>query len=553
MIHGMCSALSMKEFCEVFGTKQVQFADRRDIMFTGPAETPSVLIASLSALPLPDRNLLLPSELRESLVRLVAVYQRRSQSKRYNKSQVDCTIDRFDLTLPQNNHTSTQSIKTHSIDNMKFAACLSFAFAVLVAATPVDSNDLFARDCRGNLDVCNKRASAPVIGGGCCDGLYCCGIIGSNNLTTWMFSDSHHSTAASSLLSHSSSSRMVRLISPDVVVSQEHTASSVMHCQPTSKQRCRSSEAIHRHEMMAADCRYYRTMDELQRKPRRRCRRHRNRKAEYVDELEKEVARLRRLRTEAQSERLAIEQQNDTIKELLGQHSLNARLDSMSFAGANIIAEEDLSDYWNRGAVLDVRYDPEISHERTFLDFQMQDVVQTATNTSTSETSMGPQRLENSVAPVKGDTAAALDFILALEWPCSGHSTHEGLRIESSTCVIPDLGMEGHAFSTTNAVFQSALPIGQDRSKQAPAQPLGNNLPHGQNQQKWHDNLLKQRDRLVKLSERLPLDDEQLTPAQAYSAIRENVPSDDWLIPVLNALIVSLCRLAQCGGFGTVL
>nr|POE47887.1 hypothetical protein CFP56_01215 [Quercus suber] len=64
---------------------------------------------------------------------------------------------------------------------MKFVALISITFAVFAAATPVSENNLFARDCVGNLDICNKKASAA-IGGQCCDGLYCCGIIGPNNV-----------------------------------------------------------------------------------------------------------------------------------------------------------------------------------------------------------------------------------------------------------------------------------------------------------------------------------------------------------------------------------
>lgn len=56
--------------------------------------------------------------------------------------------------------------------------------------------------------------------------------------------------------------------------------------------------------------------------------------------------------------------------------------------------------------------------------------------------------------------------------------------------------------------------------------------------------------RLVELSEKLQLDAEQLTPAQAYSAIRESVPTDDFLCPVLEELKVPLAAFVQCSGFG---
>jgi len=56
--------------------------------------------------------------------------------------------------------------------------------------------------------------------------------------------------------------------------------------------------------------------------------------------------------------------------------------------------------------------------------------------------------------------------------------------------------------------------------------------------------------RLVKLSEHLQLDDEQMTPAQAYSAIRESVPSGEKLKSTLEALKVPLAGLVLCSGFG---
>lgn len=56
--------------------------------------------------------------------------------------------------------------------------------------------------------------------------------------------------------------------------------------------------------------------------------------------------------------------------------------------------------------------------------------------------------------------------------------------------------------------------------------------------------------RLVAFSEQLQLNDEQVTPAQAYSTIRQEVPSEAFLVPVLEALKVPLGSLVQCSGFG---
>lgn len=56
--------------------------------------------------------------------------------------------------------------------------------------------------------------------------------------------------------------------------------------------------------------------------------------------------------------------------------------------------------------------------------------------------------------------------------------------------------------------------------------------------------------RLVELSELLKLDDESMTPAQAYTAVRETVPNDKFLRPTLDALKKPLGSMVQCHGFG---
>ena len=48
----------------------------------------------------------------------------------------------------------------------------------------------------------------------------------------------------------------------------------------------------------------------------------------------------------------------------------------------------------------------------------------------------------------------------------------------------------------------------------------------------------------------LELDEESMTPAQAYSAVRETVPNDRFLRPALEALKKPLSSLVQCHGFG---
>ena len=56
--------------------------------------------------------------------------------------------------------------------------------------------------------------------------------------------------------------------------------------------------------------------------------------------------------------------------------------------------------------------------------------------------------------------------------------------------------------------------------------------------------------RLVELSAKLELDEELMTPAQAYSAIRETVPNESYLQPTLEALKKPLASQMECRGFG---
>jgi len=55
------------------------------------------------------------------------------------------------------------------------------------------------------------------------------------------------------------------------------------------------------------------------------------------------------------------------------------------------------------------------------------------------------------------------------------------------------------------------------------------------------------------LSEQLELDDESMTPAQAYAAVRRAVLTDEMLRPILQALIVPLASVVECQGLGSVL
>ena len=59
--------------------------------------------------------------------------------------------------------------------------------------------------------------------------------------------------------------------------------------------------------------------------------------------------------------------------------------------------------------------------------------------------------------------------------------------------------------------------------------------------------------RLVVMSEQLPIDDSEMTPAQAYSAIRESVPDAAYVKPVMERLRVLLAPHMTCFGFGAVM
>ncbi|KAI1339466.1 hypothetical protein F5Y15DRAFT_73723 [Xylariaceae sp. FL0016] len=61
---------------------------------------------------------------------------------------------------------------------MRRAAILAMLFASLATAIPLEPEK---QQCVGNVDYCFKKASSA-LGKQCCSGLYCCGIIGSNNV-----------------------------------------------------------------------------------------------------------------------------------------------------------------------------------------------------------------------------------------------------------------------------------------------------------------------------------------------------------------------------------
>lgn len=140
-------------------------------------------------------------------------------------------------------------------------------------------------------------------------------------------------------------------------------------------------------------------------------------------------------------ERSLLTTQNQTLRDLLRSHSIDAQLESRNLeTGA---ADVEMLDH----VTVDVRLDPELGHERIFVDWPRSE---NALGSSSDSPIIRP--------PVKGDSWAALDFILALEWPCRDHIHHPGINPTAKPHVECKLGdFSGHALTATSAVFESAL------------------------------------------------------------------------------------------------
>lgn len=201
--------------------------------------------------------------------------------------------------------------------------------------------------------------------------------------------------------------------------------------------------------------------------------RHRDRKAEYVKSLEAEVAvstvrrrpsrlkveeayahvkRLQHLDALVNSEKNNLAHQNEAIKAFLATQSPDVQPESVNL-GSPPAPTEDLSSLG--GAWIDIRFDPEVGHERTFIDVDLPDVTCPSGNVVRSRQ---PSRRPTRQGPVQGDSWAALDFILALEWPCQGHIKHAINPDAFVPIACETSGLHGHALTATQAVYQSARP-----------------------------------------------------------------------------------------------
>ncbi|KAK3677899.1 hypothetical protein LTR78_001994 [Recurvomyces mirabilis] len=299
--------------------------------------------------------------------------------------------------------------------------------------------------------------------------------------------------------------------------------------------------------------------------------RHRNRKVEYVQSLEAEVARLQHLDATVNSERNTIAIENEKLRALLAAGPAEAQLDSLK------LDQQDLDISMLGGATVNSHYDEFIGHERWFMDIDdLTDSSWTSTDdsdrTETNRTETNGTSHHNLAIPVdhRGDSWAALDFIMALEWPCKSHVHHHAINPDVSAPLACDVGkFHGHAFTTTQAVFQSSMPPSTQLHRQNPTSleeadvqqvSASNNcwqLPHSEIDKcvpyfrslREHPLILSYY-RLVFLSAQLPLDDEQVTPAKAYAEIKRHLPEKTALRPVLDAMKITLSKAVNCSGFG---
>ena len=173
-----------------------------------------------------------------------------------------------------------------------------------------------------------------------------------------------------------------------------------------------------------------------------------------MENLEAEVARLQHLDAMVNSEKNTLAHQNNAIREFLAKQSLDLHLNSMDLSSSSQPSDE-LSQLG--GAAVDIRFDPDLKHERTYLDFSdISDMMWNSDETSKDERQ---PRWQPRHSPVAGDSWAALDFVLALEWPCREHVKHHAINPEATVPAACAAGnFHGHALTVTAAVYQSAQP-----------------------------------------------------------------------------------------------
>ncbi|RMZ09625.1 hypothetical protein D0864_01464 [Hortaea werneckii] len=290
--------------------------------------------------------------------------------------------------------------------------------------------------------------------------------------------------------------------------------------------------------------------------------RHRDRKADYVQSLEAEIARLRHLDAVVDSEKCVLEHQNQAMKGFLAGHDLDEGSANKHF-DISFASRGDPSTI-RSDATVDVRFDAEVGRERTFLD-----VEEDHTNSSPGREAlqMLPSRPNN--RDDSTESWKALDFILALEWPCRDHIHHHAInplpaQNRGETAPGPS---QNHALTATQTVYSCAL-------EPSPSQAAGKtsewHLPYSEIE-KYVDKPtsypeairlksdihLTDNNRLITLSSQLPVNDDMMTPAQVYSTICLEIPPSSSEPSgrgrIMEALKVPLSRKVSCFGFGAAL
>lgn len=187
------------------------------------------------------------------------------------------------------------------------------------------------------------------------------------------------------------------------------------------------------------------------------------------------MARLQHLEAEANTEKTALSVQNQAIREFLARQPLDVQLDSIDL-GQSPTGATDVDESMLDFATLDFRLDPDMLNERLFTNLFDADSAWTSTESGTSgDASVEASTGAASVSPpttkaegVLGDSWAALDFILALEWPCKAHVRHHAIKPDTAIPQAYEPGrFNGHGMTATSAVLSSAQPPPRPLEKSA--------------------------------------------------------------------------------------
>ncbi|KAI6843494.1 hypothetical protein KC332_g3903 [Hortaea werneckii] len=268
--------------------------------------------------------------------------------------------------------------------------------------------------------------------------------------------------------------------------------------------------------------------------------RHRDRKADYVQSLEAEIARLRQLDAVVNSEKCVLEHQNQAMKGFLAGHDLDEGSTNKHF-DISFASRGDPSTI-RSDATVDVRFDADIGRERTFLDLEK---VHTDSTPGREALQRLPSRSDN--RDDSTDSWEALDFILALEWPCRDHVHHHAINpLPAQDGVETASGpSQNHALTATQTVYSCAL-------EPSPSHAAGKTS-------EWHLPY-SEIEKLIALSSQLPVNDDMMTPAQIYSTICLEIPPFSSSSSgtssrgrIMEALKVPLSRKVSCFGFGAAL